>query len=735
MAGVRVAVLLVFLATASHVGASVVLLLPIDGSFVNAAAAQNLSISGTSSPSVLVTVTVTDFVTIVQQATTSNFAGDWTVFIDIHTLLDGSVTISAIETGNPTPVSRTVIKDTVSVVTTNYPGITQVSSTQVLWNIGGTGEVGATIQVRISDNFIQTPDTSGLVTVSSFGTWLIVLDVSLLSGSGLISVTQIDLAGNSGSDENRWNMPIPVILYPEEGSYINKAQSTAVDIRFGCGGATAYIVTITDISGTNSAFLYSTDGCLSDCLNNICPAIFWGKNITGDVSLLLDGPLTMVAYLDEPELGATLAESQPRTVYLDTVTFLTTITPSSTTSLLNLSGTGESGATLTITISDSVHPDIIRSFLVDSSEFWTTSINVNSLSDGTLSVSYRLVDRAGNPISENGSVLKYTPPPNDDCINAQELLSGNIMSSNEFAVGTDLSLNIVDPCSITGESTSTVWYYYDVLVPGVLTISTCNPGTNFDSIVAAYFGSCNGLVCVGSNNDGSSPSCLSNSGSELSVSASQVGRYYIMVSSFGSATGTISLSSSFTPSIIVGGDPHGFDFLGHPFELPLHQNSPGTYRLVEDHQMDVLCTVYQMFIREIQIEFVDLKSRFIAHINSTSGDPQFVWDSQIIDVPERFDFDGLLVESFNVDTSVIQNEPRGLNELSRYQIIGIHLGNKVTIVGGFHPHAGVFFNVQLSPECEIGLDRPSIANLLRLLPNRERNIGEWETLFNPALVM
>ncbi|KAL3918215.1 MAG: hypothetical protein SGILL_004343 [Bacillariaceae sp.] len=95
------------------------------------------------------------------------------------------------------------------------------------------------------------------------------------------------------------------------------------------------------------------------------------------------------------------------------------------------------------------------------------------------------------------------------------------------------------PCSLTHESTE-AWY----VVPGQLgemSASTCSEGTNFDTILEVYRGSCDLLDCVGTNDDerNTDAGC-----STVTWQAVQGFDYYVRVSGFSNEQGLFDLSLS-----------------------------------------------------------------------------------------------------------------------------------------------------------------------------------------------
>jgi hypothetical protein len=104
-----------------------------------------------------------------------------------------------------------------------------------------------------------------------------------------------------------------------------------------------------------------------------------------------------------------------------------------------------------------------------------------------------------------------------------------------------------DPMALCGTMGNDVWYVFAPLCSGVVTATTCNTGTTFDTVIAAWDGT-NGcgssLVPLGCNDD----SCLTSSlSSTYSFSVTSGAIYYVSVGGYNGAVG------SFVFSLALGG--------------------------------------------------------------------------------------------------------------------------------------------------------------------------------------
>lgn len=121
------------------------------------------------------------------------------------------------------------------------------------------------------------------------------------------------------------------------------------------------------------------------------------------------------------------------------------------------------------------------------------------------------------------------PPVNDDCSNATSIACGQAMSGSTD----NATLDNASSCSFVSNTAPGVWYEFTGTGQPVIA-SLCS-GTNYDSKLSVYTGSCASLTCVDGNDDacGLQSEVLFNSISGQS--------YYILVHGFGSATGSYSL--------------------------------------------------------------------------------------------------------------------------------------------------------------------------------------------------
>ena len=129
------------------------------------------------------------------------------------------------------------------------------------------------------------------------------------------------------------------------------------------------------------------------------------------------------------------------------------------------------------------------------------------------------------------------PPANDQCASAVLIACGQLLSGT--TIGADA---VGDPTGSCTESVDGGGVFYSLLGTGeTIVVSTCNPGTNYDSKLFVYTGTCGSYTCVGGNDDG--PTCATTA-SEVTFASVAGTRYLIFVSGYAGSTGPFGLSAT-----------------------------------------------------------------------------------------------------------------------------------------------------------------------------------------------
>merc|ERR1712100_537429 len=359
--------------------------------------------SGNGQPGASVVVTIID-----SDGTTAtvNAGGSWSVTIDGSSLDDGALIVLAEETdlsGNTGSTSTLIVKDTtvgLTSVDTPIAGDNVVNSSEeggVIFT--GSGEPGSTVVVDVTDG---TTTVSETVTVQSDGSW----STSALDLSGLVDTTtatvtapETDVAGNTGSGVSLTftidtTAPTLTITTPvATDDIISISEEEAVTIT-GTGEIGSDItVVLTDTAGNTVTTTTTVNGSGA-----------W--SVTVDTSPLIDGDIDIDAQ-DVDVGGNTVTVSH--TVSKDTVVpDFTLNTPiegdnyvnfSESSDGIQISGTGDDGLSVTVTVVDSGSNTEIQTTTI-ASNTWTVTIPVGALSDGVLDVTVVGTDNI-NPVTIN----------------------------------------------------------------------------------------------------------------------------------------------------------------------------------------------------------------------------------------------------------------------------------------------------------------------------------------------
>ena len=148
--------------------------------------------------------------------------------------------------------------------------------------------------------------------------------------------------------------------------------------------------------------------------------------------------------------------------------------------------------------------------------------------------------------SASTTVTVFATPANDNCVGAIGIVAGGSYSGNTTCATTD-ALNY---CGTTGGSAPGVWYTFTGDGQRY-TITTCNGGTDYDTKLNVFRGSCSGLTCITGNDDIGSSICTTGPGNAGFKSAVEfcttIGEtYYVYVHGFSSNVGNYQIDVTAT---------------------------------------------------------------------------------------------------------------------------------------------------------------------------------------------
>ncbi len=169
----------------------------------------------------------------------------------------------------------------------------------------------------------------------------------------------------------------------------------------------------------------------------------------------------------------------------------------------------------------------------DANGLVSTSLLTNVVAAGT--TYYILAGGWGGQYGNMNFHLNFAlgPPENDQCSNAI-LIAG---TSYTHTQSTERATSLNDPASCSAISNG-VWYRYTPAANGAIVVDTA--GSDFDTVLAVYTGSCGAFTQVGCNDN------VGNSTSRVSILGGAGTNYYILAGGFNGATGTLVLNLNFT---------------------------------------------------------------------------------------------------------------------------------------------------------------------------------------------
>jgi hypothetical protein len=182
----------------------------------------------------------------------------------------------------------------------------------------------------------------------------------------------------------------------------------------------------------------------------------------------------------------------------------------------------------------------------------TTPVQTTATATGLAAGSYEVtVTDANSGCTTTESVVVNGPsvPANDLCADAITVVCGETVGGTNVDATNDAN---IDFCNTSLTAGPGVWYTFAGTGDDV-SVTTCNPATDFDTKLGVFSGDCNALVCVGGNDDDANtdPACALNGLNRKSTVnfTSEVGvDYYFYVVGFGATDeGIFDLTVTCTP--------------------------------------------------------------------------------------------------------------------------------------------------------------------------------------------
>ncbi|WP_457945984.1 beta strand repeat-containing protein [Pseudarthrobacter sp. alpha12b] len=268
--------------------------------------------------------------------------------------------------------------------------------------VTGTAEAGATITLTAADAGAahSVPIT---VTASGTGTWSVSLDLgSLNQGTVTYAATATDAAGNTGASGTATSIKDTDAPAPAQSlkvpTYVNLANSSAVPVS-----GTAEIGATVTVTATSPGSAAAVTGTATSVGGT------WSLNM--DLGSLKDGTVTYTATVQDAAGNTSRAVAISDTK--DTAAPVLTITaPMYASTSSKVTGTTDTGTIVSVTVRDSALKPVTTQ-VSPSGTSWSTTIDISTLSDGTLTYTATTTDAAGNTgtATAAGTTTKDTVAP------------------------------------------------------------------------------------------------------------------------------------------------------------------------------------------------------------------------------------------------------------------------------------------------------------------------------------
>ena len=391
--------------------------------------------------------------------------GAYSITVDLTSLADGPVVATATASdpaGNESPegTSDASTKDVVA------PGAPTVAMTDPVNNgnkttvtVSGVAEPGSAVAISVDDSGAAAPVTAATNADGTTGEYTANVDLSTLAdGVVTATVTAADAAGNvspAGTDTATKDTGLPAeptLNVP----IVNDANKAAVTASGNAEPGSTVLVTIEDadtvLDETTTA--HATTGAYS---------------VPFDVTSLDDGTLTATAKStdgvgnDSPVESIQVAKDTgvPSAPAVTMPAFVNDATKGA----IEISGTAEAGSTVNISVSDTDGgtPHVTSSVVTAPNGSWTKTLDLSSLTDGTLTASATATDTAGN-VSPAGTdtatkdVVKPAAPAVTltDPITPANAATSTVSGSAEDGSTVDVSVDDTDAgtAPVTGSDAS-----------------------------------------------------------------------------------------------------------------------------------------------------------------------------------------------------------------------------------------------------------------------------------------
>ncbi|TDT85907.1 hypothetical protein DFO47_101326 [Arthrobacter sp. AG258] len=255
----------------------------------------------------------------------------------------------------------------------------------------GTAEAGSKVTLVASDPG-SAHSISATVTASGTGTWSATLDLSSLNqGTVTYSATATDAAGNTSpaktATATKDTVAPAAAQFSSVPQYVNSAGVGSVPIS---GTAeTGAVVTVSAMSPGSAAAVTGTA---------TATASGWAVNL--NLTSLRDGAVTYTVTVADSagntSAPATTTDTKDTVAPVLTITAPMYVNLSSNVAAVPVSGTTEAGTVVNVTVRNGVSQSVTKQVTATGTA-WSTTMDLSTLTDGTLTYTAAATDAAGNP--------------------------------------------------------------------------------------------------------------------------------------------------------------------------------------------------------------------------------------------------------------------------------------------------------------------------------------------------
>jgi hypothetical protein len=339
---------------------------------------------------------------------------------DLTGLLDGPLVVVANTSdnnGNPASASTSFVKDSFAEITIDVDtgsddviNLEEAPSVRISGSVSGV-EDGQSVTITVTDQNNNSLNFSAIVIN---GLWQVSdANLSSLSDGELNYVATVtDLSCNTASTvtaNNKDTKASITILVDTNADVadntINAVEMSQVDITG----------TVANVEEGQAVTVIVSDGATALSFNTIVIDGAWAIN-DADLSILADGQLSYTAQVSDLEGNPATATT---TVAKDSLASITVTIDSGSDDFLSIDeinpvlikGTVtniEAGQTVTVVLSNDSGDTTSITAIVTDDLSWSTSVDISSFSDGTITAVATANDIAGNPATAEDSAMKDT---------------------------------------------------------------------------------------------------------------------------------------------------------------------------------------------------------------------------------------------------------------------------------------------------------------------------------------